>query len=337
MDFFGLDIGSHNIKIIELNRRGGKYFLSAFGSGPSTIKGLLSEAESDLVALAEAIKKLLRETGIRTRNVVSALPQDQVFTRLVTLPPLSEEELNSAIKWEAEQYIPLSLEEVILTHEIIGKKKEDSKEKLEVLLAAAPKNLVEKTLKVLQLAGLNPLSLEMEMTAIARSLVSPGYPSVLLVDLGAKATDLAVVENGQVVLIHSIPTAGEALTRAISFELGLETSQAEAYKKAYGADIKKLEGKVSAALNPILEVILKEIEKLIKFSQTERKEIQGVILTGGTAIMPEMTGFLAKKLGLEVQVGNPFGQIVEDEMVKRVPQTDLPFYSVAVGLAMKEM
>jgi len=337
MDFFGLDIGSHNIKIVQLKKNKDKYQLMAFGSAPSTSRGLLSEAESDLNAIAEIIKKLYQETKIRTKNVVAALPQDQVFTRLVTFPPLSEQELESALKWEAEQYIPLPLEEVSLTYEVVGKVRENSQEKMEVLLAAAPKNLIEKILRVLKIAGLNAVSLEMEITALARSLVSSDSQSVLIVDLGAKATDLAVVEGGQIIFVHSIAVAGEALTRALSLELGLEPLQAEAYKKAYGVDTEKLEGKVSAALQPILETIIKEIEKTIHFYLKREKSIQRIILAGGSAQLPEVSTILAKRINLEVQIGNPFSQVAGNDLIAKVPPSDVSLYAIAVGLAMKEM
>jgi type IV pilus assembly protein PilM len=338
MEFFGLDIGSHNIKLVQLRRaQNNKYQIVAFGSASSTSKGLLSEAESDLTALAEIIKKLHQETGVKTKNVAAALPQDQIFTRVVTFPPLTEEELESALKWEAEQYVPVPLEEVTLTYEIIEKIKEDNKEKIEVLLAAAPKNLIDKTIKILKVAGFNPVSLEMEMTAIARSFVSSSSQTILIVDLGAKATDLAVVDAGRVIFVHSIFTAGEALTRAVSLELGLEPSQAEAYKKAYGADIEKLEGKISKAINPVLGVIIKEIEKTIQFCRERGKNLQRIVLVGGSASLPEVGSFLAKKLNLEVQIGNPFSQVVEDSLLTKIPPTDLSLYAVAVGLAMKEI
>jgi len=337
MEFFGLDIGSHNIKAVQLKKTQGKYLLVALGSAPSTSKGLLSEAESDLVTLSEIIKKLHQEIKIKTKNVVTALPQDQVFTRVITTPPLSEEELESALKWEAEQYVPFPIEEVSLTYEVLGKIKEDKEEKMEVLLAAAHNNLIEKTLKVLKIAGLNPVSLEMEIMAVSRSLVPPDSPSVLVIDLGAKATDLAVVENNKLVLVYSIPTAGEALTRALSMELELDPSQAEAYKKAYGLDVEKLEGRVSNAIKPILEIIIKEIEKTIQFYGTKGKNIQRIVLSGGGAGLPELGTILTKKLNLEVQTGNPFSQIIKDSLLVKIPPTDLSLYAVSVGLAMKEI
>lgn len=337
MEFFGLDIGSYTLKAVQVAKKGDKFQLVAFGTAYSTAKGLISEAESDLNALAEVIKKLHQETKIKTKNVVTAFPQDQIFTRLITLPPLSEEELSSALKWEAEQYVPIPLDEVTLVHQVVGKVKEDEKEKIEVFLAACPKRLIDKTLNVLKSAGLTPLSLEMEIMAIARSVTSPEEESVMIVDLGAKTTDLAVVENSQVVFVHSIPTAGEALTRAVGLELGLETSQAEAYKKAYGADPSKLQGKVESAIGPVLEVIINEMEKTIQFYQSRKKTIKRIVLTGGTATLPEVTSLLTKKLNIEIQIGNPFSRLIEDDLASKIPSGDIPLYSVAVGLAMKEI
>lgn len=337
MDTFGLDIGSRMIKVIQLASKGEKYQLVAFGSVPSVSKGLASEAESDLITLAEAIKKLHQDAKIKTPNAVVALPQDKVFTQVITLPQLSEKELDSALKWEAEQYIPFPLEEVTLSRQIVGQVKEGGKEKIELLLAAAQNRLIEKLTKVLKAAGLNPVSLEMEIMAIARSLVSPDSEPVMIVDLGATATDLGIVEAGQVVFIHSFPTGGEALTRAITFELGLDPTQAEAYKKAYGADPKKLEGKIKQAISPVLEVMVKEIEKALQFYQAKQKVVKQIILAGGTAGLPEMASLLAEKLSLEIQIGNAFSRLVEDNLVSQIPSNETPLYVVAVGLALKEM
>lgn len=339
MEFFGLDIGSYNLKVVQLAKSGREYRLVSFGSGPSTQKGLASEADSDLIALAEAIKKLHQEAKITTKNVATALPQDQVFTRTANFPPLSENELRSAIEWEAEQYIPIPLEEAARAHQVVGQIKVDNQQKTQVLIVAAPKRLVDKVLKILKTAGLNPVGLETEIIAMARSLVPPDGETALVVDLGAKATDMAVVEGGLVVFSRSIPTAGEALTRAVASGLGLDPTQAEAYKKAYGVDPQKLEGKVKEAIGPILDVVVKEIEKTLEYFRSEtQKTVKRVILSGGTAGLPEVVSLMASQLSLEIQVGDPFDQIKIDESLKqRISQTQTPLYAVAVGLAMKDL
>jgi len=337
MDFFGLDIGSHTIKIVQLKKDKNKYQLLAFGSCPSPKKGLLSEAETDLASLAEITKRLYQDSGVKTRNVVTALPQDQVFTKLITIPPLSDKEIESAIEWEAERYVPLPLSEVILSYEILRKVKEDNQEKMEILLAASPRALIEKMINVLKMAGLNPVSIEMEIMAVIRSLTPVGGGSFLIADFGAKATDLAVVEGDVLSLIHSIPSGGESLTRAISLELGLDPEQAEAYKESYGADPEKLEGKIGAAIKPVLNNIIEEIKKTIQFYQQKGKNIQRVILTGGGAVLPQLNTLLAKSVNLEVQIGDPFGELIEGPLLAKIPFNQRSVYSIAVGLAMKEI
>lgn len=338
MDFFGLDIGSHKIKMVKLAKNGNQYRLIALGNATSTQKGVLSDAENDLTALATIIKKLHSEAKINTKNVVSALPQDQVFTQVITLPKLSEGELNSALKWEAEQYVPIPLNEVTLTHQILGTVNDNGKEKIEVLLAAAPNRLIDRIVTVLKTAGFNPISLETEIMAIARSLVPAIPEATMVIDLGAKATDIAVMEKGQVIFVRSLATAGEALTRAVASGLGLDINQAEAYKKAYGADPNKLEGKMVTALGPVIEVLTAEMEKIIQFHQlSKNKPINRVILSGGTSSLPEISAILAKKLNLEIQIGNPFSQIVKDDLTKKIPPQEIPLYSIATGLAMKEI
>jgi len=338
MDSFGLDIGSHRIKIIQLQKTGQSFRLLAFGNAISTSKGLLSDTESDLTSLATIIKKLYQEANITTKNVVVSLPQDQVFTQVITLPSLSEDDLISALKWEAEQFIPIPLSEATISHQVIGKIKENAKEKIEVLLAAAPNRLVDKMIMVLKSAGLNPLSVEIEITALSRSLISVSNEPIMIVDFGAKATDIAVVENKQIIFVRSLPTAGEALTRAVASVLGLDPRQAEAYKQAYGADAQKLEGKMVLAMKPVIDAVIKEIEKIVQFHQIEKKKtISRVILSGGTASLTDMASLLVEKLSLEIQIANPFSQIAKSDLLSKIPKKEVPLYSIAVGLGMKEV
>ncbi len=339
MDFFGLDIGSHYIKAVELKKTADKYDLRAAGMTASTGKGILSDAEADLTTLSQAVKKLIDELKIGTKNVAVALPEDQVFTRLISLPKLSSQELDSALNWEAEQYVPLPLSEITLSHQVVGQTSAQGKEKLEVLLVAAPNRLIDKTIQVLRSSSLNPISLETEILAMSRSLVNSSKETTLLVDLGAKASDLAIVENGQVIFTRSIATAGEALTRSIATSLGMETNQAEEYKKAYGANPDRLEGKVLKAVEPVLESIAREMVAAIQFysSQKNQQATKRVLLTGGGSMMPELSYFLTQKTGLEVQIGDPFARVNQSELLKQLPRESYCFYSVAAGLAMKEV
>lgn len=340
MNFFGLDIGSHALKVAQAEKSGDKYRLVALGIAPAPAGGILSEAARDLTSLSEGIKKLRADAKITTNNVAVALPEDKVFTRIIETPPLTEDELASAIKWEAEQYIPIPLTEVSIDYQIVSKPDKGKDKKMEVLLVAAPKQLIEKHLRVLENAGLRAVSLETEIIAIARSVAPPDSSPTLVVDLGARATDMAIVDSGQIVFTRSIGTAGEALTRAVASQLKLEPAQAEEYKKAYGVDPAQLEGKVKGAIGPIIDVVVKEMEKALEFYRSKHAEnpVKRVVLTGGTAGLPEVVSLIAQKLGIEVQLADPFARLEkEEEIIAKLPEGAAPLYAIAIGLALKEV
>lgn len=339
MDHFGLDIGSYSLKLAQVEKEGKRYLLKSFGACQSLAQGLMSEAESDLTKLAEAIKKLHQESKISTKNVAVSLPEDKAYSKVVSFPKLSDKELQTAIRWEAEQYIPVPLDEVSLDYQIVGTRKEGVVEKMEIFLVAAPKRLIEKTMKVLRAAGLTPVALETEILSLARSLVVPDGETSLLVDLGAKATDVAIVEGGQVVFTRSVGIAGEALTRAVATRLNLAPAQAEEYKKAYGADPEKLEGRISAAIEPVLGSLIQEMEKSIQFYFSSRqKQISRVILAGGSSGLPEVVGLLAKRLNVEIQMADPqvnLARATKDGVT--FSREAAPTFAVAVGLALKSV
>lgn len=339
MNIFGLDIGSTSIKIAQVAQEGGKFRLISAGIAPTPQPGMKSEAEADLITLATSIKKLHQEGKITTKNVVVALPEGQIFTRVIELPSMNENELAQAVPWEAEQFVPMPLSEVTLDWQIVSRGTPGKvEEKIKVFLAAAPTALVEKYVKVLELAGFTVAAVETEVVAAARALLSSSSAPTLLIGLGAKSTDLAIVQRGQVVLTRSIPTAGEAFTRAISTTLSLEAPQAEEYKIAYGLGENQLEGKIKKAITPVFEVVVSEVKKaLSSWREKESEVISNIILAGGTASLPEAGTFLTKQLGIEVQIANPFAQLVTTPATIASLREKAPLFAVAVGLAEKEV
>ena len=334
----GIDIGSKTIKIVELEKEGNAFKLR--GSGIVGYQGASpdhAKDEKELLALANVIRKLHQDARISSKEVIIALPETQVFTRTIKFPPLTDQEIVSAVKWEAEQYIPIPISEAIIQHSIIERRENTTPPEVAVLLVAAPRNIVEVYVKAVTLAGLNVVAVETELTALARAL-SPEGQTVLLVDFGARSTDIAVVKNGNLSFTRTIPTAGEAFTRAVAQTLGVELSQAEEYKRAYGMSGSQLEGKIKGALDPVFRMIVDEMKKAIHFYQTEEKgeAPKSVILAGGTAGMPEAISLLTKYIGMEVVIANPFAKVAVDPEVARALMPYAPLYSVAVGLAMRE-
>lgn len=332
----GLDIGSKTIKVIELAKNGAVWELKASGAvgytGASPDK---MTDDKDYEALADILSKLIKQIKITTRDVNIALPEPAVFTRVIKFPLLNDEEVSAAVKWEAEQYIPIPLAEAIVQHSIL--ERNEATNSVSVLLVAAPRVLVEKYVKIARLAGLTPISAESDLIALCRSL-APTKGVSLVVDLGAASTDIAISRNSMLYFSRSIPIGGEAFTRAVAQSLGIQPAQAEEYKKTYGLTPSALEGKVKAALDPVFRLVVDEVKKAISFYQSEEKgdAPQSVIITGGVATMPEVVPYLTQLLGIETILGNSFAKITMDPETSKSLANYSSLYSIAVGLALKE-
>lgn len=342
MTFFGLDIGSSSLKAVEVKRDGKGSTLQLYASvALKSNMGFLADTEGDLKVLSSNIKEFIESYPFSSNKVIVALPESQIFTRVITLPKITEKELANTMQWEAQQYIPVPLTDVSLDFQIIDGGSSDN-DKMDVLLIAAPKNLVQKYLKVLKDASLDPIGLETETMAVSRSLVSadPGTPPTMIVNIGAMTTDLAVVSKKSVRFTRSISTGGNAMARAISQALGFDLNQAEEYKKTYGLDQTQLEGKIMQAIKPIFDVVVDEVKRSAAFYGTHNREdkIKRVILCGGTASLPGIIVYMAASMDIEVQLGDPWQKIyIPSKFSRKELEGVGPSFSVAAGLAIKEI
>jgi type IV pilus assembly protein PilM len=334
----GLDIGSSSIKLIELLREGDRVGLVAAGSVPTPPKAMTSTLQADTEAVAVAIRQLMKDTGVKSRNVSIALPESKVFTRVIEVPQLSQRELSSAIKWEAEQYIPLPLDQVNVDYTVLREAKDTGTNKMEVLLVAAPKSLVERYLTIAELADLTTVGAETEIIATSRAVARslPNVKTVMVVSMGAQTTDIAVLKGGVLVFTRSLGSGGESITRAIAQSLDFNIPQAEEYKRTYGLQKDKLEGKIALACKPIMDTIVSEMKRAIAFFEEKYKDqhVETILLTGGTSRVPGMVVYMAEALSFEVQLANPWVGIAKDARFN-VLNTEGPNFCVAVGLALR--
>ncbi len=333
----GIDIGTKSIKIIELVKSANTWLMQSSGAvgytGNSPDK---TQDDNELQPIAEILKKVVTQVGTTSKEVNIALPESLVFTRMIKFPLLSDEEIAAAVKWEAEQYIPIPVAEAVVQYTIL--ERNEKTQQTSILLVAAPKNIVEKYVKIVRLAGLTPISAETELTALARCL-APDTGVSMLLDMGSSATDMSIIKDGRLVFTRSIPVASDAFTRSVSQGLGITIQQAEEYKKTYGLLADQLEGKVRAALDPVFKMVVDEIKKAIHFYASEAENgvsPTSVVITGGASVMPGVVPYLTEGLGIETVVGDPFGKIkLEPETLKSLaPYSSI--YGTAVGLAMRE-
>ena len=341
MNFVGLDLGSYEFKGVELKKeKGGKKELVTYSSAPAPPHFLASDSEVDWAAYSKQLEKFYKEARFSIDKVVAALPESQVFTRVITVPKMSGKELETAMQWESEQYLPIPLEDVSLDYRVIGSS--GMVDKIDILLVAAPLTLTKKYLKIIGDAGLEVIGLETEALAAARSLVGlkPSSPTTLIVSIGAGTTDISIVSSGFIRFTRSISTGGEALARAVSQELGFEIGRAREYMRSYGLEESQLEGKVMKAIKPIFDVVVSEVKRSIAYYTAHRKDdlIKRVIVSGGVASLPGVLVYLAAALNLEVQLADPWGGLLIPEKFGREELEDVgPRFAVAVGLALKDI
>lgn len=334
-DHFGLDIGTNSLRVVQLDGGENKYNLKSFGSAPVPAGLTQSDSKLDLQKIAKIIQELLKHTGISTKNVVSAIPGTSTFNAVIKLPPMSQGELEKAIKYQAEQNIPVKLEEVKYDYQIINQ--DPQSKEMTIMIIAATKSKVNQLLELLGLADLNVLALETSTVAMARSLSVPEVPLAMVLDIGATTTEIAIVENGSLAQTRSFPLAGFAITRTISQQLGLDDKQAEQFKQKFGLSQDKLEGQVYKVIEPIIRNILDEAVRSANFYEEQfSKKVQRVILTGGSSKIPLLPEFIKSYTKMEVMQGNPWHNVSYASNVNDSIMNIASEFATAVGLAMRQ-
>lgn len=332
-DHFGLDLGASEVKIVYLNRSGAGFKLASFGTAGLPVNITVGGDTLDFQECANTVRKMIKDLNIPTNKVAVSLPEAQIYTRVIEIPVISDAELESAIRWEAEQYVPVPIADVLLRHQILNKPdKAVVGAKMDVLLVAAPNTVIEMYMKLCKMAGLDLIGIETEILAVSRALVGndPYSPTTLIVSFGGASTDLAVVKKGSLSFVRSLTTGGSAVTRSVMADLKMDETQAEEYKRTYGMEL--------AAIKPVMETIVAEIKRGIAFYQSKKPDdpVKRAVLVGGMAKMPGLVNYLGQALTLEVQVGDPFTNIVKTDKQVQSLGDNLPIFATCVGLALKE-
>ncbi|MBI5356875.1 type IV pilus assembly protein PilM [Candidatus Collierbacteria bacterium] len=335
-EIIGLDIGTSSLKAVALKATGKTFIVRALSIVSNPIGRVLSDSASEQEKLVAQIKTLIKNLQPESNKIRVGLAENQVFTRVISVPVLSESELSSAIRWEAEQHIPVPISEVQLDYTVLSRPTKGTREgSMEVLLVAAKQDTVNRFADMMSFVGMEVIGIEPGLLASSRCFSLNGETPLLLANIGATTSDFAVISEKRLNLTYSVPMAGVALTRSIESNLGLAAMQAEEYKRAYGIDPRLMEGKVRNGLMPVFSAIMSEAKKAINaFESVKRnKKIQQVVLSGGSALMPGISTETASQLGVsEVVLINPF-QGLDLSPGLKIP-AEATVYSVAIGLAM---
>ena len=335
-EFFGLDIGSTAIRLVQVRRGGVHPALLAYGAVQAPNNVTMSDSKLDQDKVAELVRQLVRENRVATKNVAVGLPSAKVFATVITTPKLDNAQLAKAIRYQAEQYIPMAISQVKLDWAVIDQSKDGKS--LEVLLVAAPTSVVDKYVAILEKAGLEPLALEANAIATARALVPPSNLAVAILDLGSLDSDITIVSNNAPRLIRSVSVGGLTLVRAVAQNLGLDEVQANQFTYKFGLTQSKLEGQVYKAIKPTLDNLVSEIENSAKFFATRYPDVklEKLVVTGAASVLPELGPFLANSTGLPVEFGNAWVNVSYPANLQEKLLGLSSEYAAAVGLAGRE-
>lgn len=353
--FLGIDFGTSSIKIVELEYKNGSSFLSNYGWIEIPQKKKASDFEikndsEDETEKIQLLRKLLAEMKVKSKSAYIAMGSFKGLSAMITVTDIHEDNLEDVIRAEAGKYIPVSLDEVYLSSDIVSKRTEKGeksntegkkflgkgeKETVDVLLVAAPKDDVHKYERIVEESGLKVASLELDIFSASRSLVGDNLGKFLIIDIGAKVTNIVLVDKGIIRTNRNINVGGDEITKNIASNLNVSWDRAEEFKKKN--DYLKEEGKTMVL--PMLNLIANEskrLAELVSVGNNLSKPLNKIILVGGGSDVSGIVNVFSDILNGEVVMGNPFERIIiENDVIKaNIDKIALKF-PVAAGLAIK--
>jgi type IV pilus assembly protein PilM len=337
----GLDIGSSAVKAVELKPSGKSYKVVAFGSEPIPPDSIVDGAIIDGSAVADAIRRLFDSRKIKTKDVAASLSGNAVIVKKITLPQMTESELAESIYWEAEQYIPFDIQDVNLDYKILEGAGEQ-KGTMDVLLVAAKKEKIADYTGVIAQAGRQAVAVDVDAFALQRAYqanngVEPGQVVVLL-NIGASATNINIISGEQSVFTRDISIGGNAYTEALQKELNLPFEAADALKRGEAVDGAAFED-ARPVLRAVSENVMLEIQKTFDFfkATTANDRIDRIVVSGGGSRVEGFFDQLRERFEAPIEPFDPFRTIAFDARRFGDPADAAATVAVAVGLAMRRV
>lgn len=337
-DFFALDIGTDAVRAVQLTGGNGSWSLSHFGYAPVDQKITTSDSAEAQRKLGEVIVTAVGQSGIHTKNVVLGIPSQKAFITVIDVPTMPPNELASTIRYQADQYIPMSIDEAKVDWVSLGQSLRDPKQQ-EVLLASTATVYAEQRLEFIESLGFNVIAAEPDPIAMLRSLLPAGVTDArLVVDMGTQSTDIAITYGDTPRLVRTIPLGLDSLVKAAVQNLNVQEDQAKQFIVKFGLAPDRLEGQVLHALESILDNFTSELTKSLKFFQTRYPNIavSTTLLSGYGATIPLFAEHVGQKIGVATMIGNPWQavRVSNDDQTKLAPIS--AEFATVVGLAQRK-
>jgi len=338
----GLDISSTSVKLVEISRDSSGFRVENYAVEPLPPEAVAEKVIQDVEAVGEAIGKALQKSRTRTRQTAIAVPGSAVITKIITMPAsLSDDDMESQIQIEADQYIPYPLEEINLDFEVLGPS-EDSRDTVDVLLAASKSENVEMRSAAAELAGLSVTAVDVEPYAIEHvcELVPGMLPdggegrTVAIVDVGATLTSLNVVNDRQLIYTREQPFGGKQLTEEIMRRYSLSYEEAGRVKKQGGLP----DNYEPEVLEPFKTTMAHQVSRFLQFffSSSDYESVDQILLAGGCAQIAGIDEFIEAHIGTPTGIANPFENMAVAARINRPRlEADAPAMMIAAGLALR--
>jgi len=370
--YLGVDLGTSSIKIVQLENVSGRPKLTTYGLAEIPGNVIKNDSAKSQARVAKTIKAIMEQSRTTSTQVVSAIPSYAVFSSIISLPFMQDKELTSAVRWEAKKFVPMPIEEMILDWKVLNaedaqsgkkkdkkgskkqvkkndsgkEKKEDAeddeqqkkrKKNLEILLTAAPKNIVRRYLNIFKLAELQLMSLETEAFSLERALIGNDRSVIILVDIGALSTDINIIADRIPILSRSIDVGGDTITRAIAKNFNVSAKRAEQFKRDFGMS-ESQGNQVPKTIEFVAGSVINEIKHVFSlYSSQGGAPIEKIILAGGSSFLPNLPQYLSSTLNINVVIGDPWSRILYPEELEPALREIGPRYAVSVGLALRHI
>ncbi len=333
---FGLDIGYGSIKAMQIDWSHKNQRVAGYGGGTFPAKYIKDGVITETEELARSIHDMFTNHligDITTRRVAVAIPAARTFNRPITLPKLAPKDLAQAVKLEAEQYIPLPIEDLYLDYHITRR----SEKEIQLLAVAVPKKVVDSYMLLARLLGLEVVTLETSIAASGRLFVqaeSSDAPTVLI-DFGSISADVTIYDN-DLIVTGTVPCGGDIFTEIIAQKLKVTKPEAQLIKTKYGLGVSKKQAEITEGLTPELDKLVKEIRRMIRYYE-ERSDTEGkiaqVVTMGGGANMPGLSEFMTNQLRLPVRMCDPW-QNMKFDGLQPPNSVEKSMYVTVAGLAL---
>jgi type IV pilus assembly protein PilM len=340
----GLDIGSSSIKLVQVKETKKGVQLLNFSMAPLPPEAIVDGALMNATAVVDTIQGMISAQKLKSKDVAISLSGNSIIIKKIGLPAMTPEELDESIKWEAEQYIPYDVNDVNLDYQILQSRPEQGQ--MDVLLVAAKKEMVEEYVGIVKEAGLDPVVVDVDSFTIQNAFeVNYAWPpgeTVVLIDIGASTININVVANGITSFTRDISMGGNQFTEEIQKQLNVSYDEAEAYKLGgeRGVDADSvIPQEVERVIQSVSEAMAGEIHRSLDFYLATSSEgrMSRIYLSGGTAKVPALARTIEQRVGVPVELLDPFRNIQIDQKLFNLDYINevRPLAAVAVGLALR--